>query len=293
MLSVTALLLRDRMSKWCRRLFTVEQTQLYAVRILPDREKRKYIAEQYKKLSKEDLVTLEVRAAAYRDRVQSGNAHPLDKVIIRPPRPPRLVSKKKPVRKAKVPAKEDNTAKEKTTPTASSLWEITPYDLFIREQRHNPAIVSMSGQLERELKLMDIYACLPEATRTMLEQRAAEMNSKAKEKREQQRLARAAKSQSGRKGISKHKNARGRTTGRNSSSRRTTQSVSTNKRPASSYALFVQQQMPLLKEIPHKERMKTVAQRWLALGAGERAALTQNSTALPKDAPRRHQSRRM
>ncbi|KAH9578121.1 hypothetical protein LSM04_005443 [Trypanosoma melophagium] len=171
--------------------------------------------------------------------------------------------------------------------------EVTPYELFFKEQQSNPSIASIHSPSVRERKLFAIFNSLPVATREALEQRARELSeredaisgggtlavamksplslkktTKAKKKSKKQKKKKLPSSKQV-KGSSKVKaKSKGATTKKNSIKKKKYDSEkkkTSKKQSPSPYAVFVKEQMPQVKHLPTTERMKVIAQKWKSM----------------------------
>ncbi|KEG05966.1 hypothetical protein DQ04_16941010 [Trypanosoma grayi] len=154
--------------------------------------------------------------------------------------------------------------------------EVTPYEVFFKEQLSNPSIASITSPGVRERKLFAIYNSLPERTREAYEQRAREISRSdgakafpayrtpvllSKEKAPARKKKKVSGKNKKKKTIPKRKEPSG-------------------KSAASPYATFVKEQMPHVKHIPPRERMKVIAEKWKA----SKAPATSEKIAPPEGA---------
>ncbi|ORC85628.1 uncharacterized protein TM35_000342400 [Trypanosoma theileri] len=166
--------------------------------------------------------------------------------------------------------------------------EVTPYELFFKEQQSNPSIASIQSPSVRERKLFAIFNSLPESTRAALEQRARERSEgitlsggssalvkppllakTTRKPKTKKVVVKKRTSSSQAKGSSKIKaKSKGVTTKKISIKKKKDNSEkkkTSKKQEPSPYAVFVKEQMPQVKDLPIKERMKVIAEKWKSM----------------------------
>lgn len=220
--------------KLALRFFRAEQQKNASLCDLSAAQKKKVILKMFRELSASDMETLKVKAAVWEAKATGGDG-------IAPP-------------------------------SRGKRREVTPYELFFREQSSNPAIASISSPSVREKKLFAIYNSLPDVTKEALERRAREMSEgravgapppvAVKKRPAVKKPKKNKKSQTSRK----------TSTAKAKEKKRPERNESSKKSVVSPYAAFVKEQMAHVKHLPPKERMKVIAEKWRALkteGAGE------------------------
>ncbi|PBJ75446.1 hypothetical protein BCY84_11274 [Trypanosoma cruzi cruzi] len=210
--------------KLALRFFQTEQRKNTNLHGLSAVQKKKVILKMFKQLTREDMDALKKRAAAWEAKKISG---------------------------------------ETAIPSYRRRNEITPYELFYKEQLSNPSIASIASPGIREKKLFAIFNSLPDATREALEKRARELS--------QGIVLSDSPPPSGKKPSASKKKKKRITIKTSSKSRSmTSQGASVGKKKkrtvkktkVSPYAAFVKEQMPHMTHLPTKERMKAIAEKW-------------------------------
>ncbi|PWV14860.1 hypothetical protein C3747_33g118 [Trypanosoma cruzi] len=233
--------------KLALRFFQTEQRKNTNLHGLSAVQKKKVILKMFKQLTREDMDALKKRAAAWEAKKISG---------------------------------------ETAIPSYRRRNEITPYELFYKEQLSNPSIASIASPSVREKKLFAIFNSLPVATMEALEKRARELS---------QGIALSDSPPPSGKKPSASKKKKKRITIKTSSKSRsmTSQGASVRKKKkrtvtktkVSPYAAFVKEQMPHMTHLPTKERMKAIAEKWNSMKTENAVDKSKPENAVDKSKP--------
>ncbi|RNF08408.1 hypothetical protein TraAM80_02869 [Trypanosoma rangeli] len=225
------------------RFFQTEQRRNTNLHGLSAVQKKKVIVKMFNQLTRDDMEALKRRAAAWEAK---------------------------------------NMGDYKMTPSYRYPNEITPYELFYKEQLSNPAIASIASPSIREKRLFAIFNTLPEATRETLERRAREFSRREvvsispTPPRKKHSVSKKEKKLTIKTGGGTRKTTKTKTSAR--------KNKTGTKATVSSYATFVKEQMPHVKHLPIKERMKVIAAKWNSIKtatAVDKPGLTTPAAATP------------
>ncbi|RNE98340.1 uncharacterized protein Tco025E_09259 [Trypanosoma conorhini] len=230
--------------KLALRFFQTEQRNNTNLHGLSAVQKKKVIVKMFKQLTRSDMEALKRRAAAWETKKMGGDS---------------------------------------VTPSQRRRNEITPYELFYKEQLSNPSIASIASPSVREKRLFAIFNTLPAATRDTFEQRARELSRgeaasvSPTPSRKKPTVSRKKKKTT----IKTNSRARKITKAKGSVRKKKTGTKAT----VSLYGAFVKEQMPHVKHLPTKERLKVIAAKWNALKTGNAADKPEQSTAAAATTP--------
>ncbi|GET93682.1 hypothetical protein, conserved [Leishmania tarentolae] len=174
--------------------------------------------------------------------------------------------------------------------TAAYFKPLTPYELFAREQKDNPAFTSASPR-EKEVKLLQIYDSLPENARKAIQLRAEQYNKAHSMKPETPAMPvipvrkKPAALASGCSSKNKKKSPKSRRKTQRKLAKGSTkpkeaeagadESADVKEKVAkrsvgSPFSVFVKEHMASLRYLAPKERMRVIGERWRLLTKEER-----------------------
>lgn len=168
---------------------------------------------------------------------------------------------------------------------AAKFKPLTPYEFFVKEQQHNPALGSSTNPRDREVRLLQIYKTLPDNAKEALAARAERYNAEhskvpvapalpvvavIRKKELPTKLTKNAKKSKKKKKKPKTGPKPDAAAGQRDKAVDKKKKTLKRRGALSPYSIFVKEQMASLHHLAPKERMRVVGERWRSLTKEER-----------------------